>query len=454
VPGTKRGTTHKVQAKSHYSTNRSIDDTNRGKNKRGSTASHIKKIKLGIFVMLALGLMYIPMIYNLLFSKHINTSVITNDIIEDTINVEACIVRNEEVIKSPAKGQCILTAEQGAKIASQFRLATILKEEAKELQKELEALEVDIIKRQLKENNNKVLFSSDIEKMDSQIKEKITGIVNISTDNNISDAGKIKKDLDYLILKRADIIGGFGTKEVYLNTEKEQREKLVKGIEKNKFEITSNAAGLFSMYLDGYEEVLHYDSIYNLTPDILDTVEKDTYKSIEQTSFEVEEGQPIAKIVKDLNNYLVFYLAPGEIGDFIVDKEYEIVFVSIDKRVKARVVNISPEIQGHRVVTMKYDRGIVDTLNIRKTSLDIVINSYSGLKIPVKSLRNINTDTMTAEIARVKANEVNFVRVQIIGMNDNTAIIGGIDGHYKGGVSLFDIYVSDPKRVEEGQLIE
>ena len=77
------------------------------------------------------------------------------------------------------------------------------------------------------------------------------------------------------------------------------------------------------------------------------------------------------------------------------------------------------------------------------------------MKIPIRSLFNINEVDDTADLAILKMNKVRFVRVQIAARQDNYAIIENIDTtDTENSVNIFDIYLVNPKNVVEGQVID
>jgi len=86
-----------------------------------------------------------------------------------------------------------------------------------------------------------------------------------------------------------------------------------------------------------------------------------------------------------------------------------------------------------------------DTAGLRVINVDLIKSRYEGLIVPVKSLVNIDMNTMRAEIALVKARRATFVPVKIVGKNDNFAVIDNVEDYKDGGVSLYSSYIINPK---------
>ena len=77
------------------------------------------------------------------------------------------------------------------------------------------------------------------------------------------------------------------------------------------------------------------------------------------------------------------------------------------------------------------------------------------MKVPLRSLFNINSVDDTADICLLDMDRAKFVRVRIVARQDNYAIIESIDvTDAKQSVNIFDVYLINPKNVEEGQVID
>jgi hypothetical protein len=77
------------------------------------------------------------------------------------------------------------------------------------------------------------------------------------------------------------------------------------------------------------------------------------------------------------------------------------------------------------------------------------------MKVPLRSLFNLNTVDDTADIAIVEMDKAKFVRVKIVARQDSNAIIENIDTtDTENCVNIFDVFLVNPKNIVEGQVIE
>ena len=98
---------------------------------------------------------------------------------------------------------------------------------------------------------------------------------------------------------------------------------------------------------------------------------------------------------------------------------------------------------------------VEETIHLRNVKADLIINSVKGLKIPTRSLTNINPNDNTADIILVRLNRAIYKRVKILAQQDSISIISVLpDSKETDPVRIFDLYVVNPQNISEGQVIE
>lgn len=102
---------------------------------------------------------------------------------------------------------------------------------------------------------------------------------------------------------------------------------------------------------------------------------------------------------------------------------------------------------------MKVSNALSETAALRKVNIDLIKSQYSGFKVPLRSLTNVDLDKKIAELCLVKANHARFVKVKIVGKNEEFAIVENADLAGEYSVSLYSSYIVNPVNIEEGQTI-
>jgi putative membrane fusion protein len=417
----------------------------KGKNKR-------KKTKIISFIAIIFLLLYIPSFVHFIYGKNIITDLLRIGTIEDFINTDAYIIRDETTLAAPFSGKFIAEVSEGDKIPSNCRVATVLKDESAKLIKDMNEINLKIIEAQKQLNKNQEFFSEDMQKIDNEIAKKVKNIVDATNKNNLSDIGDMKKKIDELVEKKAVIAGGTGATNVYITSMKNEKEILQQKINRNTVNIISEKSGIVSFCIDGYEETLNSNAVMKLTPKVLEGI-KNKRAAGNTADKSVEAGKSFVKVIKGNECIITAIMDPQKAEQFKEGDVIEKIRINdIDKVVKGTVWYISDEIDSKIIVSFKVYSGISETAGLRKINVDIIRKSYEGLKVPIKSLTDIDWNNNTASIALVKANYITFRPVKIISKNDEYVVITGVDKSDK-SVSLYDTYVIHPVNIEEGQMI-
>lgn len=109
--------------------------------------------------------------------------------------------------------------------------------------------------------------------------------------------------------------------------------------------------------------------------------------------------------------------------------------------------------EGESILSVKVSNDLSETAALRVLNIDLIKSQYSGLKVPLRSLAKIDMKNKTAEICLVKANRARYVKVEIVGKNEEFAIIKNIYKEKGYSVSLYSSYIVNPINIEEGQTI-
>jgi hypothetical protein len=430
---------------------RSVDKDKQKKMKKKKTKG---KIRFGTILTVIFMLIYVPSLVNWVYGKDISTGILRMGTLEDSVNIDAYIVRNEEVVKSQFEGIYIPEAVEGEKVCADYRIATVLRKSSIALLDELKGIDHKIIGEQNKMNENGDLFSEDLAKLDDKIGEKVMLLIAQSNSNSLLTTSGVKNQIDELILKKAAVIGGLNTTDAYINQLKEEKARIQGQIDSNTKEIRTKTPGIISFNIDQYEEILTPDAISEFTPDLLKRVNPGNPVSVTEKNNEVGVDKPFAKIIKGNDYFVVTALDARDAERFNEDDIISMRIGDIGKKIsECEVYYKSPDIDGKNIIAIKTDRHLNNTTDLRKVNVDLIKSSYEGLKIPLRSLRAPDFNTMKAEVVLVRANVATIVEVDIMGKNGEFAIIKNPDNEYGKVVNLYDYFVINPDNIEEGQII-
>lgn len=417
------------------------------------------RIKLGGIIILLFLLLYIPSFVFWIYGKNISVDILRMGEIEESVTVDALIVRNETVVNSPADGIIIKDIEEGEKIRTGSTIATVLNKSSEKLLDDLKALDLRIIEAQREKAKNDGFFIEDIKSIDGKIEDKLMIVMAQVNNNNISEVKNIKKDIDELIQKKATITGELSISDAHINSLKAQKQVLQESINQNKSNIISDIPGIISYAVDGCESFLNQDAINSLTPkDIKSIKPQNTVRKMDD--LDVEFNKPVVKVISGIDYYIVFAVDKKEAEKFKVEDSLNLRINDINRTIDGTVMYKSDEADGKFVIAVRTDKAMSDTAALRNINVDLIKNRYSGLVVPVKSLIDIDMTAMTAKIGLVRAQRAEFTPVKIVGRNNEFAIIENVDKSYYAGdnslylsISLYSSYIVNPKNIEEGQIV-
>jgi putative membrane fusion protein len=409
-----------------------------------------KGIRIGILILGIFLLIYLPSLLYIMFSNGIEKDVLKYGNVEVIQNVDGIMVRDEKVINSPDDGNCVMDVAEGEKVAAYSRIATVVKNVPVSTYEELKKKEMEISGAQKAQKENITTFSGDIRKLDAQIIDEVKNLAQQSVRGSLVESYDTLSDIDGIVYRKSNIFGDSSKSASYINKLTSEKRAIENELNNNVKEIRSDRAGIISFAIDGYEALLTPDYIKKATPKDLENITtKETNRDF--NVMDAKKGKPMAKLVNDLDNYMIAAVDEKDSRELTVDKPVTLRINDIGYSMDAVITYSSNVIDGKRIIAFRYDMGLNETIGLRRVNVDVVLSGYSGLKVPHSCLMNIDTKKKTAKICVLDGNTAKFKNVRIVGMNDDAVIIDNPEG--EDSVALYNTYILNPKNIQEGQII-
>lgn len=420
-----------------------------------------KPLKIGSVIVILFLVLYIPSLFHWVYGEKIETQILMEGVVEDIVPMEALIIREEEVIAAPFSGKCVLNTQSGNKIASGEAIATLIKDSTLSALDELSKKDMEILQAKNEIAKKKEFYSEDISKIENDISQKTKSLVGFINNSNLEASQNVRRDIETLIAKKNEIIDGTGLddeKITLLQKEKKQLEQLIEAQTKH---IVAPNSGIISFNIDGLENMVSLKKVSSLKVNDIISMNKpqNLNSKIIGNSIAVEQNKSFAKLIKSLEIYYVGVIDTDKVKDFYIEdkiKENAIQEIRVGqngKSYKVDIAFISEDENGKCVIGLRTLKGVSETAELRKVNLEIIKTSNSGLKVPVKSLFDLNESENTAKIYIANANFASVRNVKIIDKSDEFAIIDTPENESK-PIRLYDKYIVSPQNIQEGQLIE
>lgn len=316
-------------------------------------------------------------IYYSFHDKHETEEAVLTSINED-IQFDGVVVRDEKVVNYDGKGVLDYLYEDGSKVMVNTKVAGVYSNAeaiaAKNKAAELETEIANLKRAQNPGTTNYVQPETIKTKIDSQYKS----LLDVKINGNYSDTAQVKSDMTlamniYNIVTNAD--------KTY-NTRINQLNAQIKELKKQAVEsgtgVKAVESGYFVSYTDGYESKLTKSNAGNLTKKEIKNIIKNPIKSTENTA---------GKMFKDYSCDIV--------GVFKIDSRISEgttlkMMVSTSKNVydvNVESVTKCSDDSNKEVVVLSCDRLDLNLVSSRVLSAQLIFDEYSGLKVPRSAMR-------------------------------------------------------------------
>lgn len=411
---------------------------------------------LGLFLLVYVG-------YHVYLAVGVNmkTERINRQNVQNIVNAEAVILRDEEQIQADTNGVSANILNDGDKIEKGGSVGYVFSSyeyaqefaKRKDLEKEIETLQ--------NAQKHKGTSSIDPEAINKEIYEKIYQMEKVILSGQYDRLPEMKDEYlnlinrkQIIIEKETDFSAKISELTNQLNSSQELSAEYVR-------EIKASESGYFCSSLDGYENSLDYKSVFDITP-------KQAKSVIDAEAAQTQEG--FGKIVKNSEWYLLCVMSADDARLFKTkDKSSNYandVYVSVSlpsiyqNGLKASVENINVD-GDEAIVTLKCNRIDQSLLNFRKGKAQIIIDDYTGLQINNKAIR-IGADkdgNETQGVYALRGNMIQFLKINPIYQGDSFTLsetpIDKATGVEKSGyVQLYDEVILEGKDLYDGKVIK
>lgn len=343
---------------------------------------------------------------------HIKTYVVSKGTIDEGFFSDAVIIKNEKVVLSPTNGKLELLVDSGERV----RVGTpVFRVTADARKKEIYLQEITEIEDKIKSLKDGEDTSSISLNLINKSIEDITQKLKDATD--IGDSDKVKLLEDELTRLTKEKQEKIDSNEANINVLQEQLEQLKNMLNESDTVVYAPIAGIVSLNIDGFEDLLVADKLKELTYSQLQAVNDDS--SNRDLSAIIKTNQAVIKIIDNFSWYLALKLE----HQMEEGRSYYIKLLDSangSEKIKARLINISEDgSTGFFLV----NTGLDSLLDSRKIKVFVVTGTYTGNIIPSSGLF-FNEGKEGVYI--IEQGKKHFKPIEIIARNGNDIIIDGL----------------------------
>lgn len=397
---------------------------------------HSKVFLIGIFAYIIINGITV------FIGKNIDTLVVSNEKIEEYITTKGLLIRDEYIINSTMTGNIEAYFKEGDKVKNLDKVAYVYNDNIDEENfKELESLEKEVI--QIEEGQSSII-KADVDKVNKKIEKNKDNIQTKLIQGKLGISKEVVELEEHIKDKNKLLKSDLNSKPII--NKKEEINKLNNKIEKNSDILQTNKSGIISYKFDGNESKYNIDNISELNIDDIEYTENEYIDILNEGV--IKHGQPIARIINNIKQYLAIVVEENEIMNF--KENNSVIIRDKNNQINAKVHNIYTK-NDKNVVVFEISEQNIEINDTRVAEFDIIYKSIEGIKIPKGSI--VKKDNVEGVYIVSETGSAKFIEIKGTSYENEEFIV--ID-YYKNeieGVKTIDIYdeiILEPKKVKNG----
>lgn len=401
---------------------------------------HSKVFLIGIFAYIIINGITV------FIGKNIDTLVVSNEKIEEYITTKGLLIRDEYIINSTMTGNIEAYFKEGDKVKNLDKVAYVYNNNIDEANfKELESLEKEVI--QIEEGQSSII-KADVDKVNKKIEKNKDNIQTKLIQGKLGISKEVVELEEHIKDKNKLLKSDLNSKPII--NKKEEINKLNNKIEKNSDILQTNKSGIISYKFDGNESKYNIGNISELTIDDIEYTENEYIDILNEGV--IKHGQPIARIINNIKQYLAIVVEENEIMNF--KENNSVIIRDKNNQINAKVHNIYTK-NDKNVVVFEISEQNIEINDTRVAEFDIIYKSIEGIKIPKSSI--VKKDNVEGVYIVSETGSAKFIEIKGTSYENEEFIV--ID-YYKNeieGVKTIDIYdeiILEPKKVKNGLVVK
>lgn len=371
----------------------------------------------------------------------ISTEQVSHYTLNNSISAQGYIIRKETLIEGGGSGTVDYLVKDGEKVKKGSAVATVYSSAADidtrsailSLDKQIDALE--------KLSGSTGTYISDPAIIEEYLRTNILKTSQMVSNNNFGNIQELKNEINILLNKKRLVMGEIENLNDDLSQLKDKRYALQQQLGNRLKDIYTPYSGYFCSNIDGLEKVL--------APSVINSLDVTVLSGLVSSP---EHTKGIAgKIITDFEWYYAVILDEASVSNFETGKKATVKFSKADESAVPLIVSyISPAHEGKRVVVFSGSIIIPDLNLNREQTSEIVLKSYTGLKVPSGAVRMLDNKTGVYVLSGMQAK---FKEVEVLYEKDGITIVKN-DCDKKNALLSSDEIIVGAKKLYDGKIVK
>lgn len=354
-------------------------------------------------------------------------------------DITGVVIRNETLVKSSKSGVMHFMLEDGERVAKNGTVANVYKnEDASITLSQISTLQnkIDDMEDIISQNN---VQAANLEVANNNVNHKLNELILSASFGNYGDVVTSSEQLLSSLNRRQAVLGDtedFSSQLEELNSELRNLES---SLSNPVGSIKANESGYFISKTDGYENAFDINDLSSITPEFLNNLKK-----------KKTDENVVGKIVSDYDWYIAANISLDQSLNFKVGDSLTIhTTVKSAPVLPVTVENINISKDGSDAVIIFSCSSMNSELaTMRSGAMKVVKREYSGIRVPKKSLRVVNS---VSGVYVVSGMQIVFKPVKIVYTGDDFILCEKQDKD--GTLRLYDQVVVKGKNLYDGKIV-
>lgn len=358
--------------------------------------------------------------------------------VSDSIPLEGIFIRSEIVIPKSPEGTAEFTVSDGERVGKGAEIAAYMAD-GDAAEKNRRAMELRAQIEGLSKVRARISDTTESSKLDSFIASQQIDILSRHDRGLITDLTSPISDLKALVIRKNYGIGGARSFSEYIKSLEKERQELLDSIKGRRSAVAAPAAGYFSQTVDGYEGTI--------TPEMADTLTAEGLLQI--LSLDVPPPDALGKLVDNYEWYFAAVIPKNQAAALSKSAVYTLRLeedVSYGVSVTAYRIDSSKK---EALVVFKGGSVSAKLLSMRLKKTELVIKTYSGLKVPKEARRIVDGKL---GVYCLDGSRVRFKEISPIYETDSYYVVRA-DGTKTADLLLHDDIIVKGKALEDRMII-
>lgn len=370
--------------------------------------------------------------------------------ISEKYQVNALLIRDETVFRSPADGIVRSLFADGSKVAKNEKLAYVIPQNQNVELKELRNLENEIINYQyelIEKDNNAGARQIDQETSD-QIRNGFSNVYNEILTRQFSNLANDESTLNAILSQRNDKLRNYDFKDARLTDLLDHYHELEEKLGGKSNVIESSQSGVYIRSYDGLEDRLNPKNIKSLTADQVSKYLSEANQGRLDTIEEVKRDEPLYCLTNSIEQLLAFFIPAGKSTEVQVNSWVDAV-TSDGINLQHGLVIRSEETDRGTLIVVRCNTGLERLADRRIVELHLELNKQKGLRVPVTALVDFKKGNPEAKVYLEDSGKIAEAPVKITAITEDYALIEGLSDS-KNKVVESAMIVLNPESVSPG----